>query len=625
MEAHRAASDLAIKPRAVRSSRLATIATSCASIFGINWGNMIVRLVACMLSLLTIVGDASAAPARNVEPKASSMSGSGVEAARPLSKRGAENLAAFARAYGYVRFFYPGETAAGADWNAVALSGVRKVEGATSPADLAERLETVLRPLAPEFQAWPTSGKAPKVEPIPAGSGLRWRHQGMGVGTSGLYTSRRIPAEAGAAADLFAASLPGGVSVRLPLVTPTADAVIDQHTVNPAGPSSAEVDRTTRLADVVIAWNVFQHFYPYFDVAGIDWSSQLRPALTGAATAPDAAAFGAVLSRLVAALADGHGGVVAPGRVEMLPVAWEWIEDRLVVLAATPGTGLSIGDVVTAIDGRDVASLLAEKETLISGATPQWKRWRSSQALKQGAVGSRVVLTGQRSDGAALNITVQRVPIAEAQAVRPAQLVPVGELAPGIFYIDLARIGDPELNDAWPLLAKARGLIFDMRGYPAGVTQGFLAHFSDQTIYSASWNIPVALRPDRQAVTWRTSQWVITPSAPRVEGKVVFLADGRAISRAEAFLGVVEGAKLAPIVGETTAGTNGNANTLRLPGDYTLTWTGMRVLKQDGTPHHGVGIKPTVEVHRTIAGVRAGRDEQLDAALEVVQGTAPTL
>lgn len=587
---------------------------------------MIVRLVACLLSLSAIVGDASAAPARLVE--ASSAPGSDGEAARPLSKRGADNLAAFARAYGYVRFFYPGETAAGADWDAVALSGVRQVEGATSSTDLAERLETVLRPLAPEFQAWPTTGKAPKAEPIQAGPGQRWRHQGMGVGESGIYTSTRIPAEAGAAADLFAASLPGGVSMRLPLVTPTTSAtnsaITDQPTDNPASSTSTEIDRTTRLADIVIAWNVFQHFYPNFDVVKVDWSTQLRPALMDAATTSDAAAFRAVLSRLVAALADGHGGITFRGSGEILPISWEWIEDRLVVLAAAPGTGLLVGDVVTAIDGREVAGLLAEKETLISGATSQWKRWRSSQAVKAGPVGSKAVLTIQRSDGAALELTVQRVPVAEAMAVRPFAPEPVAELAPGIFYIDLDRVGNADLNDAWPQLAQVKGLIFDMRGYPTGMTQEFLGHFSDQTIYSASWNTPVAMRPDRQAVTWSTSQWVIRPLAPRVTAKVAFLADGRAISRAEAFLGAVEGAKLAPIVGETTAGTNGNVNKLRLPGDYTVTWTGMRVVKQDGTPHHGVGIKPSVEVHRTIAGVRAGRDEQLEAALAIVQGTART-
>lgn len=85
-----------------------------------------------------------------------------------------------------------------------------------------------------------------------------------------------------------------------------------------------------------------------------------------------------------------------------------------------------------------------------------------------------------------MNITVQRVALAEAQAVRPARIAPLAELAPGILYIDLTRIGDSELDDAWPVLARARGLIFDIRGYPTGVTQKFLTHFSDQTIYSAS-------------------------------------------------------------------------------------------------------------------------------------------
>ena len=30
-----------------------------------------------------------------------------------------------------------------------------------------------------------------------------------------------------------------------------------------------------RLANVVIAWNVLQHFYPYFDVVNVDWEKVL--------------------------------------------------------------------------------------------------------------------------------------------------------------------------------------------------------------------------------------------------------------------------------------------------------------------------------------------------------------
>ena len=81
---------------------------------------------------------------------------------------------------------------------------------------------------------------------------------------------------------------------------------------------------------------------------------------------------------------------------------------------------------------------------------------------------------------------------------------------------------------------------------------------------------------------------------------------------------MVEHYRLAELVGEPTAGTNGNINVNHLPGGYTVVFTGMKVLKHDGSRHHGAGILPTVPVLPTVAGIRAGRDEQLEEAIEVV-------
>jgi C-terminal processing protease CtpA/Prc len=44
----------------------------------------------------------------------------------------------------------------------------------------------------------------------------------------------------------------------------------------------------------------------------------------------------------------------------------------------------------------------------------------------------------------------------------------------------------------------------------------------------------------------------------------------------------------------------------------------MKVLKHDGSRHHGVGILPTIPVSRTIRGVAAGRDEVLERGIEAV-------
>jgi len=84
-------------------------------------------------------------------------------------------------------------------------------------------------------------------------------------------------------------------------------------------------------------------------------------------------------------------------------------------------------------------------------------------------------------------------------------------------------------------------------------------------------------------------------------------------------MGIVEAYKLGEIVGEPTAGTNGNINETALPLGYRVWWTGMKVLKHDGSRHHGVGIQPTVPVAKTIRGIREGRDEQLERALTLLK------
>jgi len=84
-------------------------------------------------------------------------------------------------------------------------------------------------------------------------------------------------------------------------------------------------------------------------------------------------------------------------------------------------------------------------------------------------------------------------------------------------------------------------------------------------------------------------------------------------------MGIVEAYKLGEIVGGPTAGTNGNINLTDLPLGYGIWWTGMKVLKHDGSQHHGVGILPTVPVTRTIQGIREGRDEQLERALSTLK------
>jgi C-terminal processing protease CtpA/Prc len=323
---------------------------------------------------------------------------------------------------------------------------------------------------------------------------------------------------------------------------------------------------------------------------------------------------------MVAALHDGHGGAyhAVDESAAAVPVVFGWVENRLVITHVAPhGTsGLKAGDIVLKIDGKDAAQVLAEKEALISGATPQWRRYLSVNELRRGAKDSQLKLDVQLVTGNIQVVLKRDLESRTLKETRPAQVV---EIKPGIFYLDLDRIKDADFEAILPKLEQAKGIILDLRGYPR-VTPKLISHLIDKPIESARWMVPIFTEPDQKGpISFdEKGRWNLPPIAPRLKAKIAFIADGRAISYAETYLGIIEAYKLAAIVGETTAGTNGNVNPLSLPGNYQLAWTGMKVLKHDGSQHHGVGIKPTVAVSRTIRGVAEGRDEQLEKAIEVV-------
>src|SRR4029453_14055504 len=64
-------------------------------------------------------------------------------------------------------------------------------------------------------------------------------------------------------------------------------------------------------------------------------------------------------------------------------------------------------------------------------------------------------------------------------------------------------------------------------------------------------------------------------------------------------------------------GTNSKITCVRFAWGFRISFTGMQVLKHDGTPHHGVGIHPTVPASRTVRGIATGHDELLEKAMEV--------
>jgi C-terminal processing protease CtpA/Prc len=69
-------------------------------------------------------------------------------------------------------------------------------------------------------------------------------------------------------------------------------------------------------------------------------------------------------------------------------------------------------------------------------------------------------------------------------------------------------------------------------------------------------------------------------------------------------------------IGSPTAGANGDITDTILPGNIQLLFSGQEIRHADGRPLQRVGIQPHIPSAPTLAGLRAGRDDVLDRAIE---------
>jgi len=541
-----------------------------------------------------------------------------IDAPRPISPAGLRNLEAFATLYGLVRHFHPSDQAAAADWNFIVIEGARKVETAT---DLAKALTEIFQPVAPTLRVF--TGEPPPLDIAKSAYLLRYQHKGYGqppvANRFNAYTTKRIPAQS---IEFHSISLTGAVKAIIPLAAYSYVSATLANAPNPAETLPIgffnPADRATRVADVIIAWNIFQHFYPYFDVVQTDWKAQLPLRLEQAAVNTDSLQFQTTLRKMVASLKDGHGNVWGNfgGPQARAPISAAWIENKYIVTAGNDD--VKPGDEVVSINGTPAAARLAGIEEEISSATPQWARSLSVGRALFGAHGSSIALTVlpfNATETKEITVVCNQNQPTVPSGNRPP--TPTAELQPGLWYIDLTRATDKEFSDLLPKLEKATGIVFDLRGYPK-VSAGWFSHVSKTNLKSAQWHFPLIDRPGHMEFT-RGGEWDLQPKAPYLEAKKVFLTNGGAISYAESTMGIIEAYKLGEIIGETTAGTNGNVNPFQLPGGYNVVWTGMKVIKHDGSRHHGVGIKPTIPLQPTQAGIAAGRDELLERALSILK------
>ncbi len=485
---------------------------------------------------------------------------------RPLDDLGRRNLCVLMRACALVRFFHPADTAQFSDWGRLISQGVRRVEDAPTPQALAGRLNALLGPFAPGVRLL-LPGEAVPVLPVPEGAVLvaRWRHSGAGF-------------------ECLKQTFTG-----------------------------ATKDRSARLAGVGMAWSTVRHFYPYFDVVPVDWDAELPAALSEAAQAANQEDYVRGLRRMLVPLRDGHAWASDLGSPRFLfPEAKvEALDGHPYVAQAWGGDkALPLGGEILSVDGEPGTRRLARLGGELTASTQASQEGVASEWFFMGPP-DRVFQVEVR-DRAGHPGRVEVRPHVGWEQGRPLPQ-PISEPRPGMVVVDLARVDQDAFEKALPRLVAARGVIFDLRGNV--LQRAFLRHFRPGVLPGIRMCFPITREPLGNGRTWEERRDWTRSEAPFYRGRVAVLAGPGTGSFGETCLEVVSANQLAPIVGATSAGTEGDALSFVVPGNVSCRMSGMRVLRQDGGQLQCLGIPPTIPVAHTAEGLAAGRDEDLARAL----------
>ena len=398
---------------------------------------------------------------------------------------------------------------------------------------------------------------------------------------------------------------------------------------------AAYPDEGFRLLTLYRYWNAIHYFFPYRHLIDKDWNAVLAEYIPRFIEASNEYEFEMASLQLIGDIKDTHANLwggrnaieAARGKYYP-PVRATFVEDKLVVVdfynqEHQGSAGLAIGDVITKIGGTPV-------QELVEKALQNYPASNRPTQLRD--LGENIL----RSNESSLNIHYSRA--GEEQALELAlfeqkdlnyyrwyRREPDGKsyrwLEEGVGYITLKNIKSEDIPEIKKTFANARGIVIDIRNYPSTFVPFALGGFfvDERTPFarftSGNSNNPGAFTMGRNVE--------ISPQETHFKGKVVVLVNEISQSQAEyTSMGFRAGVNTT-IIGSTTAGADGNVSNIPLPGGMRTMISGIGVYYPDGKETQRVGIVPDLEIRPTIQGIREGKDEVLNKAIELINLEGP--
>ncbi len=532
---------------------------------------------------------------------------SNAQAAAPAYEQPAydQRIELFGKSWGLLKYFHSEIAACRVDWDAVFIDLYPQIGGTGTTAEFNDLLHKLIDEAGPNTQRGPLPD-----DPEP--------HLQQAVDYSWLNSEFIAEATRLRLQAVLDAFRPGDHCLvgTGPAGEPVFDA--DQGYFDTAGVYPAEA---YRMLAVFRFWHAINYFFPYKHLLSQPWEQSLRAFIPRVSAAANAREYHLAMKAFTARIEDSHAFFSSSDYFEYLgsfeaytPFHARFVEGKTVVVRALAGTGLQPGDVIIRFNGQPIQSVRNTYRSFLHGSNPIVLEREVTETLLWGRDGSRVALTLERN-GEEFSLAVTRGLQNRGRVIGSGGPVwrteNLGACTMG--YVDMGRLTTSQLDSMMTALRPTDGIIFDLRNYPNGTLWPLVSNYLFAApIHIASFAAPNTRHPGR--FTWFENTIGRGTSAP-YQGRLLILFNEDTQSQAEFTVMGLEQHPNAVKIGSQTAAADGNITSVKLPDGITAYFTGLGTYYPDGTGTQRVGIVPDLSVHPSIAGIRQGRDEVLEAAM----------
>jgi C-terminal processing protease CtpA/Prc len=309
-----------------------------------------------------------------------------------------------------------------------------------------------------------------------------------------------------------------------------------------------------------------------------------------------------------------------------------FIEGKLMVVGVGTDTAQDMGilkqwDEVIEINGEPVVKAIQKWRTFIASSNESTYFRDVVKYLSSGAKNSKITYTLVRKGmvkTAELKRTSRQMGLSKTLDFNddyPALKM----MQDSVLYINMGSLTRQQADSLSTQLYRQKILLFDLRNYPQGtawVIAPFLTSIAKKAVLFDKPFVTPTLIGGNESKENLASGFTVMPANEKkfFTGRVFVLCNEQTQSQAEYTIMMFQGAIPCIVVGSQTAGADGNVTQVAIPGGYEAWFSGLGVLYPDGGQTQRTGIRVDVQVKPTIAGLKEGKDEVLEKALEKIAG-----